>query len=71
MVGMLRELREPGVRDGDAFMFLIPFVNLESFLGGLWDDVLHVLLAQGTQYPEEELALGELVGELLLGRQVL
>ena len=71
MVGMLRELREPGVRDGDAFMLLVPFFNLESFLGGLRDDVLHVLLAQGTQYPEEELALGELVGELLLAGQVL
>ncbi|MFN9904673.1 MAG: hypothetical protein ACK56F_00940 [bacterium] len=68
---MLRELREPGVRDGDAFMLLVPFFNLESFLGGLRDDVLHVLLAQGTQYPEEELALGELVGELLLAGQVL
>ena len=30
------------------------------------DDVCHVLLAQRAQYPEEELALGQLVRELVL-----
>ena len=35
------------------------------------DDVSHVLLAQGTHYAEEELALGQLVEELLLGWEVL
>ena len=35
------------------------------------DDVCHVLLPQSTQYTEEELALRQLVGELLLGGEVL
>ena len=35
------------------------------------DDVRHVLLAQSTHYAEEELAFRLLVGELLLGGQVL
>jgi hypothetical protein len=35
------------------------------------DDVLHVLLSQCAQDAEEELALRQLVGELLLGGQVL
>ena len=34
------------------------------------DDVSHVLLAQSTNYAEEELALGQLVGELLLDWEV-
>ena len=35
------------------------------------DDVLHVLLPQRAQDSEEELALRQLVGELLLGGEVL
>ena len=35
------------------------------------DDVRHVLLAQRAHYAEEELALGQLVRELLSGVQVL
>jgi len=35
------------------------------------DDVCHVLLPQSTQYTEEELALWQLVGELLLSGEVL
>ena len=35
------------------------------------DDVCHVLLPQRAQYTEEELALRQLIGELLLGREVL
>ena len=35
------------------------------------DDVCHVLLPQSTQYAEEELALRQLIGELLCGREVL
>ena len=35
------------------------------------DDVCHVLLPQSTQYTEEELALRQLIGELLLGGEVL
>ena len=35
------------------------------------DDVRHVLLPQRTQYAEEEIALRQLVGELLLGGEVL
>jgi len=34
------------------------------------DDVCHVLLSQRTQYAEKELALWQLVGELLLGGEV-
>ena len=35
------------------------------------DDICHVLLPQSTQDAEEELALWQLVGELLLGWEVL
>ena len=35
------------------------------------DDFNHVLLAQSTNYAEEELAFRQLVGELLLGWEVI
>ena len=71
MVGMLVEQLEPAVGDGDALLLRVVFAHLEAFAGGRVDDVLHVLLPQRAQNTEEELALRQLVGELLLGGQVL
>ncbi len=71
MVGMLHELLEPSVGDGDALAFGVVVTNFVAFVGGLLDDVLHVLLPQSTQYTKEELALRQLVGELLLGGEIL
>ena len=68
---MLGELLEPSLGDGDALTFWVVVADLETLAGGIMDDVGHVLLAQSTHYAEEELALGQLVGELLLGGQVL
>ena len=64
---MLGELLEPALGDGDALMLWVVVAGLEALAGGIMDDVGHVLLAQRAQHPEEELALGQLVGELLLG----
>ena len=51
--------------------FWVVVAGLEALAGGIMDDVCHELLAQRAQHAEEELALGQLVGELLLGGQVL
>ena len=71
VVGMLVEQLEPTVGDGDALLLRVVFAHLEALAGGRMDDVLHVLLPQRAQDTEEELALRQLVGELLLGGQVL
>ena len=71
VVGMLIELLQPSVGDGDALTFGVIFTHLKAFAGGIMDDVCHVLLPQRTQYAEEELALRQLVGELLLGGRYL
>ena len=68
---MLGELLEPALGDGDALTFWVFFADLETLAGGIMDDVSNVLLAQSTHYAEEELALGQLVGELLLGWELL
>ena len=62
MVGMLHELLEPSVGDGDALALGVVVADLEAFVGGLLDDVRHVLLPQSAKHPEEELALRKLVG---------
>ena len=71
VVGVLVEQLEPAVGDGDALLLGVVLAHLEALAGGRVDDVLHVLLAQRAQDAEEELALRQLVGELLLGWQVL
>ena len=68
---MLHEVLEPSFCDGYALTFGVIFTHLKALLGGILDDVSHVLLPQSAQHPEEELALGQLVGELLLGGEVL
>jgi hypothetical protein len=68
---MLVELLEPAVGDGDALALGVVVADLEALAGGVVDDVCHVLLPQRAQYTEEELALRQLIGELLLGREVL
>ena len=68
---MLRKLLEPSVGDGDALTFWVVVADLETLAGGIMDDVRHVLLSQRAHYAEEELALRQLVGELLLGWEVL
>ena len=53
-------------------MFLgVVVTHLEALAGSIMDDICHVLLPQSTQDAEEELALWQLVGELLLGGEVL
>ena len=71
VVGMLVEQLEPAVGDGDALLLGVVLAHLEALAGGRVDDVLHVLLPQRAQDAEEELALRQLVGELLLGEGVL
>jgi hypothetical protein len=71
VVGMLIELLEPSVGDGYALTFWVIFTHLEALAGSIMDDVRHVLLPQSTQYTKEELALWQLVGELLFGGEVL
>jgi hypothetical protein len=71
VVGMFVEQLEPAVSDGDTLLLRVVLAHLEALVGGRVDDVLHVLLPQRAQYAEEELALRQLVGELLLGGQVL
>ena len=71
VVGMLIELLQPSVGDGDALTFGVIFTHLKAFAGSIMDDVCHVLLSQSTQYTEEELALWQLVGELLFGGEIL
>ena len=62
MVWMLHEVLEPSIGDGDALTFGVIITHLEALLGSILDDVSHVLLPQSIQHPEEELALGQLVG---------
>ena len=71
MVRMLVKQLEPAVGDGDALLLGVVFAHLEALAGGRVDDILHVLLPQRAQDTEEELALRQLVGELLLGWEVL
>ena len=71
MVGILRELLKPSLGDGDTLTFWVVIADLESLAGGIMNDVSHVLLAQCTQYAEEELTFRQLVGELLLCWEVL
>ena len=71
VVGMLVEQLEPAVGDGDALLLRVVLGRLESLAGGRVDDVLHVLLAQRAQDAEKELALRQLVGELLFRWEVL
>ena len=71
MVGMLCELFEPSVGDGDALFLGVVVTHLEALAGSIMDYICHVLLPQSTQDAEEELALWQLVGELFLGGEVL
>ena len=71
MVGMFVEQLEPTIGDGDALLLGVVLAHLEALAGGCVDDVLHILLPQRAQDAEEELALRQLVGELLLGGEVL
>jgi hypothetical protein len=52
---MLHEVLEPYISDGDALTFGVVITHLEALLGGIVDDVFHVLLPQSTQYTKEEL----------------
>ena len=70
VVRMLRELLLSALGDGDALTLRVDVAVLDALAVGIMNDVSHVLLAQSTHYAEEELALGQLVGELLLGAQV-
>jgi hypothetical protein len=71
VVGMLVEQLEPAIGDGNALLLGVVLAHLEALAGGRVDDVLHVLLSQRAQDAKEELALRQLVGELLLCGQVL
>ena len=71
VVGMLHEVLEPAVGDGDALALGVVVAHLEALLGCIMDDVLHLLLSQRAQDAEEELTLRQLFGELLLGGEVL
>ena len=71
VVGVLVEQLEPAVGDGDALLLGVVLAHLEALARGRVDDVLHVLLPRRAQDAEEELALRQLVGELLLGGEVL
>ena len=71
VVGMLIKLFEPSIGYGYALALGVIVTNLEALAGGRMDDVLHVLLPQRAQDTEEKLALRQLVGELLLGGEVL
>ena len=71
MERMLVKQLEPAIGDGDALLLRVVLAHLEALAGSCVDDVLHVLLPQCAQDIEEELALRQLVGELLLGGEVL
>ena len=62
---------EPSIDDGYALALGVVVADLEALAGGVVDDVRHVLLPQRTEDAEEELALRQLVGELLLAGEVL
>jgi hypothetical protein len=68
---MLVELLEPAVGDCYPLALGVIIADLEALAGGVVDDVRHVLLPQSTEDTEEELALRQLVGELLLAGEVL
>ena len=68
---MLVEQLKPAIGDGDALLLGVIVTHLEALARGRVDDFLHVLLPQSAQYAEEELALRQLIGELLLGWEVL
>ena len=58
---MLHELLEPSVGDGNALTLWVVVADFDTFVGGLWDDVLTVLLPQGAHDAKEELAFRQLV----------
>ena len=68
---MLVEQLEPAIGDGDALLLGVVLAHFEALAGSCVDDVLHVLLPQRAQDAEEELALWQLVGELLFRWEVL
>ena len=68
---MLSELLQPGVTDEDRLLLGIFLINLITATLGFSNDVEHELPLEGAQHSEEEVALRELVGELLLGGKVL
>jgi hypothetical protein len=71
VVGMLVKQLEPAIGDGDALFLGVVLAHFEALAGSCVDDVLHVLLPQRAQDTEEELALRQLVGELLFRWEVL
>jgi hypothetical protein len=71
VVGMLVKQLEPAIGDGDALLLLVVLTHFEALAGSCVDNVLHVLLPQRAQDAEEELALRQLVGELLFRWEVL
>jgi len=71
VVGVLVEQLKPAVGDGDALLLGVIFADLEALAGSRVDNVLYVLLSQGAQDAEEELAFRQLVGEMILGGEVL
>ena len=68
---MLHELLHPGFTDEDALLLRVVVADLEPLALSLRDDVLHVVATKCTQDTEEKVPLGQLVGHLLFGWQVL
>lgn len=68
---MLSKFCEPGVRDQDALLPLIVWLNGIALLLGISYHILHVLVLHGTEDAEKEVSLWKLPGELLLRWEVL
>ena len=68
---MLGELLHPGTRDDDPLLLGVVLRGLVPVVVGLLDHVRHVLAAKSGEDAEEEFSLRQLVGQLLLGGQVL
>ena len=68
---MLVKQLEPAIGDGNVLLLWVILAHLKTLNGSCVDDVLDVLLAQRAQDAEKELALRQLVGELLFRWEVL
>jgi hypothetical protein len=68
---MLHELLHPSFTDEDALLLRVVVADLEPLALSLRDDVLHVVATKCTQDTKEEVSLGQLVGDLLFGWQVI
>ena len=57
---MLLELSHPLVGDEDALSLGVVVSDSVAFLMGVSDDVLHILIPQGTEDAKKEFSLGQL-----------